>query len=167
MTAFKIERTLSFRRRGPGAPKVLPCCPEPAPAPVPTGRVPRVARLLALAHRFDRLVQTGAVADGSALARLGHVSRTRIAQILNLLNLSPAIQEQILFLPRTERGRDPIHLAQLLPIALAKDWKVQDRLWRRLVAATQDRSGPKPRSARRERRVTTGTPPLTGNDRAS
>ena len=165
MTAFKIERTLSFRRRGPGAPKVLHCCPEPAP--VPTGRVPRVARLLALAHRFDRLVQTGAVADGSALARLGHVSRTRIAQILNLLNLSPAIQEQILFLPRSERGRDPIHLAPLLPIALAKDWKVQDRLWRRLVAATQDRSGPKPRSARRERRVTTGTPPPTGNDRAS
>jgi len=86
---------------------------------------------------------------------------------LNLLNLSPAIQEQILFLPRTERGRDPIHLAPLLPIALAKDWKVQDRLWRRLVAATQDQSGPKPRSARRERRATTGTPPPTGNDRAS
>jgi len=93
-----------------------------------------------LAHRFDRLVQTGAVADGSALARLGHVSRTRIAQILNLLNLSPAIQEQILFLPRPERGRDPIHLAPLLPIALAKDWKVQDRLWRRLVAARPERA---------------------------
>jgi hypothetical protein len=98
--------------------------------------VPRVARLLALAHRFDRLLQSGAVDNGSALARLGHVSRARIAQILNLLNLSPSIQEEILFLPRTERGRDPIHLAQLLPIASTPDWKKQLRLWRRLRAAT-------------------------------
>jgi hypothetical protein len=89
-----------------------------------------VARLLALAHRFDRLLQNGAVDNGSALARLGHVSRARIAQILNLLNLSPAIQEEILFLPRTERGRDPIHLAQLLLVALTQDWNKQHRLWR-------------------------------------
>ena len=122
MTTLRIERTLTCRRGGRGAPKVFRAHPEPAPAPIPTGRVPRIARLLALAHRFDRLVQTGAVADGSALARLGHVSRTRIAQILNLLNLSPSIQEEILFLPCTERGRDPIHLAQLLPIALAQTW---------------------------------------------
>jgi hypothetical protein len=79
--------------------------------------------------------------------RSGIVS-TWIAQILNLLNLSPAIQEQILFLPRTERGRDLIHLAQLLPIALAKDWKEQDRLWRRLVAATQTTNRPRPRGSR-------------------
>jgi hypothetical protein len=98
--------------------------------------VPRVARLLALAHRFDRLLQSGTVDNGSALARLGHVSRARIAQILNLLNLSPSIQEDILFLPCTERGRDPIHLAQLLPIALTPDWKKQLRLWRRLRETT-------------------------------
>ena len=136
MTNLHIERVVSFGRRGRGARQVLPSRPEPLPAPVLTGRVPRVARLLALAHRFDRLLQSGAVGNGSALARLGHVSRARIAQILNLLNLSPAIQEEILFLPRTERGRDPIHLAQLLPIALTQDWKRQHRLWRRLRAAT-------------------------------
>jgi hypothetical protein len=33
------------------------------------------------------------------LARLGHVSRTRVTQILNLLHLAPDIQERLLFLP--------------------------------------------------------------------
>ena len=136
MTTLRIERSVSFGRRGRGARRVFPSGPESPPAPVLTGRVPRVARLLALAYRFDRLLQSGAVDNGSALARLGHVSRARIAQILNLLNLSPSIQEEILFLPRTERGRDPIHLAQLLAIASTPDWKRQYRLWRRLRAAT-------------------------------
>ena len=135
MTTLQIERTVSFGRRGRGARQVLRSHPEQLPAAVSCGRVPRVARLLALAHRFDRLLQTGAVGNGSALARLGHVSRARIAQILNLLHLSPGIQEEILFLPRTERGRDPIHLAHLRPIALTQDWKRQHRLWRRLRAA--------------------------------
>ena len=136
MTTLRIERTVSFGRRGRGARQVLRSRPDQTPAAVSGGRVPRVARLLALAHRFDRLLQSGAVGNGSALARLGHVSRSRIAQILNLLHLSPTIQEEILFLPRTERGRDPIHLAQVLPIALTQDWKMQHRLWRRLQAAT-------------------------------
>ena len=55
------------------------------PGPLPAGRVPRIARLLALAHKFDSLVRQGAIADYAALARLGHVSRARITQILNLL----------------------------------------------------------------------------------
>ena len=37
-------------------------------------RVPRVARLVALALRLEQLVQSGAVADYAALAALGHVS---------------------------------------------------------------------------------------------
>src|SRR3712207_3152134 len=33
------------------------------------------------------------------VARLGHVTRARVTQIMNLLNLAPDIQEAILFLP--------------------------------------------------------------------
>ena len=68
------------------------------------------------------------------LADLGHVSRARISQIMNLLNLAPDIQEELLFLPRTERGRDPIHLRQLQPIAAIPDWKKQRLHWRLLNA---------------------------------
>jgi hypothetical protein len=87
---------------------------------------------MALAIRFDDLVRSGAVRDYAELADLGHVSRARITQVMNLMLLAPDIQEQILFLPRTRNGRDPIRLAQLQPIALTPDWKRQRRLWKEL-----------------------------------
>ena len=102
---------------------------------MPPGRVPRVARLMALALRLDELVRTGQVASYSALASLGHVTRARICQILNLIHLAPDIQEALLFLPPTVRGRDPIILADLMPIAAAFDWRKQRRLWRQLLPA--------------------------------
>jgi hypothetical protein len=99
---------------------------------LPTGRVPRVARLLALAHRFDQMITQGVVSDCACLAQVGHVSRARISQIMNLLCLAADIQEQILFLPLTKHGRDPIHLRQLQPIALEPCWRQQRVLWRQL-----------------------------------
>ena len=98
-----------------------------------SGRVPRVARLMALALRLDELVRTGQVASYSALASLGHVTRARICQILNLLQLAPDIQEALLFLPPTQRGRDTVILADLMPIAACIDWRKQRRLWRQLL----------------------------------
>lgn len=96
------------------------------------GRVPRVARLMALAIRFDRLIQSGEVNDQSELARLAHVTQPRMTQIMNLLHLSPAIQEAILFLPRTISGRDPIHEKMLRPIAAEFDWRKQREMWARI-----------------------------------
>jgi hypothetical protein len=47
---------------------------------------------------------------------------------MNLL-LAPDIQEQVLFLPRIQSGRDPIRLALLQPIALEMDWRRQRQMW--------------------------------------
>jgi hypothetical protein len=102
------------------------------------GRVPRVARLLALAWRFEKLISEKQLADYSSLARLGHVSRARVTQIMNLLVLAPDIQEAILFLPLTRRGRDPIRLAWLQPIALTWSWAEQRRLWSALLNSRRD-----------------------------
>jgi hypothetical protein len=104
------------------------------PAAVPPGRVPHVSRLMALAIRFDRLVLEGVVADQADLARLGHVTRARVTQIMNLLCLAPDIQEELLLLPRVGRGRDPIHERQLRPIAAVADWRKQRQMWSRLRA---------------------------------
>jgi hypothetical protein len=52
---------------------------------------------MALAIHFDGLIRDGVVKNYADLARLGGVSRARITQIMNLLNLSPEIQEQLLF----------------------------------------------------------------------
>ena len=89
---------------------------------------------MALAIRLQQLVQARVIANYAALAQLGHVSRARVTQILNLLLLAPDIQEALLFLPRTERGRDPLHLRQLQRLALVADWKEQRKLWQALLA---------------------------------
>jgi hypothetical protein len=120
-----IERKVHFGRRG----KITELRPGPTPDPVPVGRVPRVARLMALALRLDGLIRQGAIANAAEAARSGHVTRARMSQILSLLNLAPDIQEALLFLPPTERGRDPVILRDSLPIAQVVDWRKQRRLW--------------------------------------
>jgi hypothetical protein len=51
---------------------------------------------------------------------------------MNLLQLAPEIQEALLFLPRTERGRDPTRERHIRPIATALDWRTQWAMWARL-----------------------------------
>ena len=111
---------------------------------VTPGRVPRVSRLLALALRLDRLVRAGEIADYATLARLGHVSRARVSQILSLVQLAPDIQETLLFLPPTERGRDTIRLRQLQSLAAIPDWRRQRGLWQELCSSTGPRTARPP-----------------------
>lgn len=96
---------------------------------VPLGQVPRVSRLMALAIRFDSLLQQGEVQDYADLARLGHVTRARVSQIMNLLNLSPNIQEELLFLPIVTGGREPVKEWQVRPIAAVAEWGRQREMW--------------------------------------
>jgi len=91
---------------------------------------------MALAIRMQRLIDSGEVRDYAELARLGHVTRARVTQIMNLLCLAPDIQEEILFLPPVEHGRDPIKEWQIRPIALVPDWRKQRRMWRQLLGQT-------------------------------
>ena len=141
MNATATIRTcpLPLRRRRPASRSHQPPSAVPPAPGVPPGRVPRVARLLALALRCEQLLAAGVIANYAALAELGHVSRARVTQILNLRWLAPAIQEAILFLPRTERGRDPISLRQLQPLARVLDWREQRALWQALLAKKRSR----------------------------
>ena len=132
-TTWTVEVPVHLQRWGRGSrTEMYPGVPAAA---VPPGRVPRVARLMALALRIEELVRTGQVASYSTLASLGQVTRARISQIVSLLHLAPDIQEALLFLPPTVRGRDPILLADLMPIAACIDWRKQRRLWRKLLPA--------------------------------
>lgn len=65
--------------------------------------IPRITRLVALAIKFQEMVDRGEVRDYADLARLGYVTRARLTQIMNLVLLAPDIQEQILFLDRQWR----------------------------------------------------------------
>ncbi len=52
--------------------------------------------MLALAHYVERLVEEESVVSYADAARQLGVSRARMSQILNLLNLSPRVQEGLL-----------------------------------------------------------------------
>lgn len=69
------------------------------------------------------------------------MTRARVTQIMNLLLLAPAIQEEILFLPRVIRGRDPVTERQLRPIAAAPGWREQRAMWGELTRAVRRESG--------------------------
>jgi hypothetical protein len=147
-----VQQTLHDPRRR--APTKVACHAGGA-APLP-GRVPRAARLLALALRFEELLQNGTVANYVELARLGRVSSARISQIMNLRWLAPDIQEALLFWPPVAHGRARLTLAHLQRVAAALDWPTQRQRWHALrqalglgpdLGAPPTDQGPHPRTA--------------------
>ena len=126
-----FECDIHFHRRG--SRRQMTEGAQPMPSVAEPGKVPRVSRLMALAIRCDALIAAGEIANYAAIAELGHVTRARVTQIMNLLNLAPDIQEAILHLPRTRSGRDLLHLRLLQPIAAVADWKKQRPLWKKMA----------------------------------
>jgi hypothetical protein len=112
------------KRSGGGAPKRL----QAGKVAAPPEEVPRVARLLALAHKFQGMLDRGEVASMAELARLGRVSRARITQIMDLLMLAPEIQERVLCAGST--GSPPaLMLRELLVLAHKTAWFEQRATW--------------------------------------
>jgi hypothetical protein len=63
------------------------------------------------------------------LARVGHVSRARLTQIMDLNLLAPDIQERVLFLDSIEpHGRLPLG-KEVRAIAALADWADQRSSW--------------------------------------
>jgi len=103
---------------------------EAPPATVEAGTIPRLARLMALAIHIEELVRTREVEDYASIAELGHVSRARVSQIVNLLNLAPDLQEAVLFLTPVAGERDAVSERAVRKIATEPDWRVQREMWR-------------------------------------
>jgi hypothetical protein len=99
------------------------------------GNRPRVAEVLALAIGFDDLIRRGLARDHADLARLGCISKERISQIMRLLWLAPDIQQEILTLPRTPRGRFQVGEVAVREVASMRLWSEQRVAWCRLQAS--------------------------------
>ncbi len=132
---LKITKAVHFRSMRKGRKELREGVEEPLPT---LGSVPRVSRLLALALHMDDLRRQGEVTDYAELARLAMVTRARMTQIMSLLLLAPDIQEEILFLPRSDGGLDPIREKAVRPIASVPDWRKQRVIWRDLKAGLPD-----------------------------
>lgn len=104
----------------------------PAPTQPPHGSIPRVSRLVALALKVEKMIRSDEIASMADAARLGHVTRARMTQIMNLLLLAPDLQEELLFLPPVERGRDPITLRELGYVLRTPVWAEQRARWSEL-----------------------------------
>jgi hypothetical protein len=65
-----------------------------------------------------------------------HLTRGRVSQMLLLTNLAPAIQEELLFLPKVVSGPERITEEQLRSIAKVIDWDEQIQMFRSLWHAS-------------------------------
>ena len=121
--AVQVEVALSLRPRRPKA------CPGAQNAPVAElvgpPRIPRITRLMALAIKFQEMVDRGEVRDYADLARLGYVTRARLTQIMNLLLLAPDIQEALLDNSSALRARSAITERDLRSVSRIVDWADQ------------------------------------------
>jgi hypothetical protein len=127
----EITYALDFRAPGPGhrENKMLSSDCHRANNERADRAIPRIARLLALAIRFDRLLRAEQFRDYAELARLGRVTRARITQIMKLLDLAPDIQEQILFLPKLKG----LNERNLRPIVSRIDWNEQRPMFQKII----------------------------------
>ena len=99
-------------------------------------RVPAISSLVALAISYQWLARERKVRSYEELAKIVHLTPSRLSQILLLTNLAPAIQEELLFLPHTLGGPERITELELRGIAKRIDWSEQLELFRSLRNAT-------------------------------
>jgi hypothetical protein len=121
--AIQVEVQIPLR---PRRPMVSPDAPS-APVAESSGppRIPRVTRLMALAIKFQDMVDRGEVRDYADLARLGYVSRARLTQIMNLLHLAPDIQEALLEYCNAQNSTLAITERDLREVCRIVDWRNQ------------------------------------------
>jgi hypothetical protein len=77
---------------------------------------------MALAIHFDGLLLDGVVKNYADLARLGRVSRARITQIMNILNLPQRKQDEILFLNGSDAWRAGVMERDIRRITVSACW---------------------------------------------
>jgi len=81
---------------------------------------------MALALKFQDMVDRAEVRDYADLARLGYVSRARLTQIMNLLLLAPDIQEFLLLSEELGPARLPSE-TQIRSVTARVVWDDQRR----------------------------------------
>jgi len=98
----------------------------------PIDDLPRLTRLLALAHRWSGLIDEGVVSDYAEIAKMMGLSRARVTQIMDLLYLAPDIQDDILFARSSEKLELDVPDRAMRQITRIPDWNDQRKLWRSL-----------------------------------
>lgn len=126
-----VDFQFSIKQRGRGAKKrIVEGAAQSDESKPALERIPRISRYMALAIHFEDLIRQGVVTDYADLARLGHVTRARVTQIMNLRLLAPEIQEELLLGEKNCDDRTPIQLKSLQVLATRCSWQTQRKLWK-------------------------------------
>jgi hypothetical protein len=125
-----VDFQFSIKQRGRGAKKrIVEGAAQSDESKPALERIPRISRYMALAIHFEDLIKQGVVTDYADLARLGHVTRARVTQIMNLRLLSPELQEQLLFLELKTANESLNQLETLQSVACDPSWQNQRKRW--------------------------------------
>ncbi|MBC7835955.1 MAG: hypothetical protein H7Y88_12780 [Phycisphaerales bacterium] len=128
---YGVTKTVAFVPKGLQRQRAKRCEQERV------GTIPRVSRLMALAIQIQERIDRGELKDYAEVARVSHLTRARLTQIMNLLALAPSVQEELLFLPPTTSGRDRITERAMRSIAVNLNWSAQKRDFRAAWSRTQ------------------------------
>jgi hypothetical protein len=125
-----VDFQFSIKQRGRGAKKriVEGAFQSDESKPV-LERIPRISRYMAIAIHFEDLIRQGVVADYADLARLGHVTRARVTQIMNLRLLAPEIQEELLQRSMDTYEGNSVSLKELQELSMESSWAIQRKKW--------------------------------------
>lgn len=130
---FKFENRSKKLKPGPAPEHAVDGVVRRSRRKQPASGVPRIAKLMALAIRFDELLSKGVLKSQTELALLCHVTQPRVTQIMNLLHLAPDIQEQILCIDPSLAEQHRICERAIRHVCLQGDWKSQRRGWEALL----------------------------------
>ena len=131
--AFQDGNVAALTRRA--ASRRLLTATPPRRAKSTSGRVsrtPRVVELLRKAHEWHAQLKSGEVANQAAIAAREGITRARVTQVMGMLRLAPAIQEQLLRMPPTAQ-RSPVTERALRPILRIEEHPFQIREYERLL----------------------------------
>ena len=91
---------------------------------------PHLRQSLILAYQIDQIIADGQAKDFTQAAQWLNMTKARLSQIISLLNLAPAIQEEVLLTDSPKIRK--ISVQQILPITAESDWNQQILLWKAL-----------------------------------
>lgn len=134
--SVQVETVIPVTRRE----RVRSGARKAAPAEPSTPKIPRLTRLMALAIKFQDMIDRGEVKDYAEIADLGYVTRARVSQIMNLTLLAPDIQEALLLASNHGCGRGTCE-RDVRTVARSIRWEDQREMWKKMtvLAVTQVR----------------------------
>ncbi len=91
---------------------------------------PRLRQSLILAYQVEQLISDGKAKDFKQVAQWLNLTKSRLSQIVSLLNLAPAIQNEIL-LDNSDKIKR-ITVQDIRPIIAESDWDQQITLWKNI-----------------------------------